>query len=753
MGLSSSDCTALGSDWEYVNCTAINTSSCFANFACALQTVECATPEQCKAAGSCTDEAVLVDLDARRYGGCIQDKAAPVDIYFRYKLLPLCEPPLYTIPNACLDTTFTSADECEAAGYTWREPASDLSTCTSDEGCYEYYPELGIVGYQFAFSPKTETVCKNFGAQSTWKSLYDWTPATVVHGTPLKPQWMPASLVFTHNYLPVLNFTTAYNSFIETATVKLALQSKSTGLCEYSRTIQSLTAITCDCLGDTQIDTAQCFQSIGAAVTIAQVQPCGGTEEEVQSSGVSLYFNNAAVPREVCANVIVSSLTASIFHDVGAIRLASSFAKLDTLPQAFAITNENKAVVGTLLGDGVEISVDKNITNALLCLAITELSTNKKYTQYDFAYSDDQHSALHPYGLTTAYIDNLGNQTAVCALVNLTTPGKNSFLPIVHQDHWQNKKFTLYDRSTTGLIYTLAVLFTITAAMTLSTLGLLIVQNPQRYLSVVNLLLFMVFLFTVIRAISLFLMPAGISSAVLNYVLVILPTFFYFTAFTLAVIIWAVLSSNVLLKPLEQIKRVGCIVNLFLYLFFIVVVLVFHYTGKKTDNTCGFLAAPSTYSSAQKAISILYAVVIAAISLVIGILFLVYGYRVNAILTGGSVKGGTGSRRMFMFALVYSISFILHCIFTIILSALNEPQVVFSFLGLIITEVVPSFYLSWFLGISKKLDTSSGSPGASNNKSSSNSNNVSRTNSKQNYNYDKSSKGSNSSKSMSVYEL
>lgn len=38
----------------------------------------------------------------------------------------------------------------------------------------------------------------------------------------------------------------------------------------YSRAIQSLTAVSCDCLPDNK-NTNQCFQEIGAAVTIAQV--------------------------------------------------------------------------------------------------------------------------------------------------------------------------------------------------------------------------------------------------------------------------------------------------------------------------------------------------------------------------------------------------------------------------------------------------------------------------------------------------
>ena len=49
-----------------------------------------------------------------------------------------------------MDVSFTNAEECEAnEGMSWTEPAFDRDSCVKEEGCYEYYPELGIVGYQY----------------------------------------------------------------------------------------------------------------------------------------------------------------------------------------------------------------------------------------------------------------------------------------------------------------------------------------------------------------------------------------------------------------------------------------------------------------------------------------------------------------------------------------------------------------------------------------------------------------------------
>jgi hypothetical protein len=44
-------------------------------------------------------------------------------------------------------------------------------------------------------------------------------------------------------------------------------------------------------------------------------------------------------------------------------------------------------------------------------------------------------------------------------------------------------------------------------------------------------------------------------------------------------------------------------------------------------------------------------------------------------------------------ALVGSIGFLLHCIFIIILTSLNKPVLIFSFVGLIVTEIMPSLYI------------------------------------------------------------
>lgn len=174
---------------RYVACSGIDASSCFNQSACELRPVECTSPGECSAAGSCSDESILVGIfksqnlctaislmQVNRYWGekvwCLSTRQRPSGRYlFQIQALTLMLTTFgtaaatncdiittltslfqYTIPNGCVDVSITTAEECEALGFTWLEPANNASICTQEQGCYEYYPELGIVGYQYPYA-------------------------------------------------------------------------------------------------------------------------------------------------------------------------------------------------------------------------------------------------------------------------------------------------------------------------------------------------------------------------------------------------------------------------------------------------------------------------------------------------------------------------------------------------------------------------------------------------------------------------
>jgi hypothetical protein len=109
--------------------------------------------------------------------------------------IPFCQVDQVSVPNGCLDPSFSRQD-CDAENSTWWTPATSQSECLSKKGCYDHINTL------FAFSPKNEvqyegvTTAKGadmkalFPTQAdcalnggTYRSYFEWTPSMWVRST------------------------------------------------------------------------------------------------------------------------------------------------------------------------------------------------------------------------------------------------------------------------------------------------------------------------------------------------------------------------------------------------------------------------------------------------------------------------------------------------------------------------------------------------------------------------------------------
>ena len=150
---------------------------------------------------------------------------------------------------------------------------------------------------------------------------------------------------------------------------------------------------------------------------------------------------------------------------------------------------------------------------------------------------------------------------------------------------------------------------------------------------------------TIVRSIYFFTIPDYIETPVVDYILVVLPTFFFFTTFSLIVVIWAVaVLKKVSSDPVSlqrSVERVGLSVNIVLYLLFISVVVAFQYSANESSSIeCGGRILSESSNNTQRTISLVYAILIAVISLIIGIGFLYFGFKLNTffIRRGSSRK-------------------------------------------------------------------------------------------------------------------
>jgi len=195
----------------------------------------------------------------------------------------------------------------------------------------------------------------------------------------------------------------------------------------------------------------------------------------------------------------------------------------------------------------------------------------------------------------------------------------------------------------------------------------------------------------------------------------VLPTFFYFTVFTLIIVLWAVATLRKFSANVREFnKRVNQFIlgiNIGFYLIFIILVLVFQLSSSVDSIACkGRVSVNITDNTVktQKAVSIVYAALISLISLVMGIGFLYFGPRMF-----GGVDNKNATRRshkkLHIITGVASTGFILHCIFTLVVAGISQANMIFSFIGLVITEIAPSVVIILiFWKLDKSLDQSSG---------------------------------------------
>jgi hypothetical protein len=92
-------------------------------------------------------------------------------------------------------------------------------------------------------------------------------------------------------------------------------------------------------------------------------------------------------------------------------------------------------------------------------------------------------------------------------------------------------------------------------------------------------------------------------------------------------------------KPIATNAIIG-VMNVLLYILFIVICVVFQYTEDNSNSVCPGREALKSNDVVQKAISVVYAAFISALSLGISIGFVIFGSR---IVRSFSSTGATGA--------------------------------------------------------------------------------------------------------------
>ncbi len=178
------------------------------------------------------------------YGACVVPKVPPLGIYAGLSDIPLCQGTQITFPNGCVDYSLNYS-ACSSVG-TWWQPAQSEGQCLSAQGCWD----LRLSSFRtanYAFSPKNFDNCTSAYNFGFWKPYFDWSPALWKRGTIRKLAWIPREVKNSYVWTSSLDFTKLQQVYLSSADAKIALNSKSEVLCEYTRSALTLSTISCDC--------------------------------------------------------------------------------------------------------------------------------------------------------------------------------------------------------------------------------------------------------------------------------------------------------------------------------------------------------------------------------------------------------------------------------------------------------------------------------------------------------------------------
>ena len=235
----------------------------------------------------------------------------------------------------------------------------------------------------------------------------------------------------------------------------------------------------------------------------------------------------------------------------------------------------------------------------------------------------------------------------------------------------------------------------------------LLIRRPKTFLKAMSFyLLVLIGAATLIRAFyfaSLATNNLPEYSTAQDIALIEIPTFLWFSAVTLIISFWAVLS-NKRLYAADVLRRVAIIfgaTNLVMYAVFITTIVAFAALQGSSQRCQGRLA-PTTQRHQQRVLQALYQAFLAAVALAIGGVFTFVSLRLLPRLNEAGRASGTEQIRTATYAgLFVAASFIAHAVYLLGL-AVASPGIPQLALLVLLTEAMPAavlvaqMLLQWF---------------------------------------------------------
>ncbi|KAM9944458.1 hypothetical protein ACTFIT_009162 [Dictyostelium discoideum] len=729
--------TCSSNSYSWIDCSSHSPDECYP-ITCSVQRVPCTTKDSCiGSGGTCSDQFFSSSSNTYFYpdgvGKCIRG-------HFSYRTgsFPSCD---YNnendSPMGCFPSHPNHTDKisCETiGGGKWWAPAINKTQCLSKKACKILDINSDNLPFNFRFNEMDEQQCTGcYQSNNQWTEMFSWSAARWIPGVFIENlDWIENNSFKAYSHpKKTFNYRSFYTNLMNSVDTLTADYLRSETFCRMERIQSNLNSISCSCSGG-----SECFTE--SIPLVGQTKPCFGESSTFSFDYGEIIFESESI-KQGCPILLISQYSKEIFTSTAPESLPSNFVSYQ-VPEKYGVLNDKDAIVGVLIGDGIYIKAQFSIINKLtVCSIIPESQrTTSKFPVYDFATlisnTDDDYDDYHIFDGELIILDSVVfNKTAkdgslmICSNFSNFNPKSSvqAFFPVIRvHGNWNDVSKQVFDESTRGLLFTLATFYLLVGLWAIFQLGVIVFKQinlPKVNFQLVNGLTLIVTIFILMRSLYFFILPNGhlAGSPTSDYILVILPTFIYFTAFTVIIVLWYVIVFLVLKKNRSaeslsrRVSKLVLYVNIVIYLLFIACCLVFTKTQSNPTNDCGSrIIIPAKSSIPQKAISITYAVIQAIISVLLGAAFVYLGSSLFFVMhktrkaLGGSSINSSHYNRIFLLTLICSIGFILHCVFILVLVS-GHSSIAFSFVGLIITEIIPTLTILYCYDPFKKIETKS----------------------------------------------
>jgi hypothetical protein len=586
---------------------------------------------QCTSTGACSDFSEFRTwVDAGATGVCMRPRfwVALTQSY-------MCTSPATTLKGwgcAFLNTALTEATCTGVAHATafWVPFADSEATCTTNSGYGCWSTSLNF------WWMRNQTECA-ICPDCVWKPHYTWSAGQWTPGRMQELTWAPRSYYGATSWASSVDYSVVTRDVNAAITRDFAFAYYTDSLCRYDSVNNLVQSIVCDCATEEQ---SQCFQNRDKAL-IGSTSVCPYQSRTVETSVGVTRISDTVVPLNSGCHEVDIAMTSVGKYQVPPDHSVTHalFNKIEKNPYLIVI-NDKDAVVGQLISDAATLTFEFEPASPIsLCIFVADfIEIDSAATTYTLAKVRSDNSievfmegATYTRSDVEAYTAS-ANSSRLQVCGDITESG-TYFAVAVVPNYKKLESRPGAETIAAACIYAALGVFVIVQGV------LLIVDRNHQKLMAFKMTALVIILVNVGVRMAYVLLPTKAfkkGSESVAFIVFELPTFLYFSVFTVIVYLWVIVVLNTrhfgkksaMNKYRPLVRSLFAAMNIFMYFIFVAFIFMIAIMPQATKQSPCFLGSlDSAVTSIERTIKISYWIFQLVISVILAL-----GFAVSTVL-------------------------------------------------------------------------------------------------------------------------